>query len=263
MVVVYKSEFSVGGSMATDTKKAKNDASVHSNDYGRSQSQPNSVRDSEPATNYRGQADDYQVVNNEETNDFTGYKRRQLDNKTMQVGDGHQKSSSWYYGRSSNVKSLEKIEDAHKYVEQLVEIFQVPSTMDGDSFVADLHQAIEDGTKEYCREYLIKDEEGTKTYIVAGVRGFRGQRRDIFHCIQQLTDGSTGNVGIDNKVKLNGKPSIQWFRTKARESLKLHGEVIQASHTLSIDMGDGQYQNNTGRYIDSNHTSSKLPCSTS
>lgn len=224
-----------------------NYASSHDN-HARLQLHSNNVQGSRPSTEYHGQAG-YRERSQERANDLTELERQ--DKIDMHVDDVHQESYSWHYTCSSNVKILEKTVDAHQYVTSLSEILQVPRTMDGESLIADLHQAIDDGTNEYCREYLMKDEKALKIYVVVGIRSSRGPKREVFYCLQQLADSSIGNVHREGN-RLNMKPSIRWFRTKAIERLQGHANVIHASHSLPFNKRDGHFENNTGIDMNSN-----------
>ncbi|CAM6006447.1 unnamed protein product [Sphagnum balticum] len=225
-----------------------NHASSYDN-YGRPDIHRGNTQESRPPPEYRDE-DGYRDRSQERTDDFTEFERQ--DKTAMRVDDMHLEPYSWRHTCISNGKSLEKVADAHKYVTSLAQILQVPRTMDGESFITDLHQAIDDGTQDYCREYLINDEKTVKIYVVAGVRSLRGQKREVYYCLQKLTDPSMSHVNREGG-RLNVKPTIPWFRRQAIDRLQRHANVIHASHSLPFDKRDGEHQNNTAVETNSNY----------
>ncbi|CAM4811967.1 unnamed protein product [Rotaria magnacalcarata] len=165
------------------------------------------------------------------------------DKTRMECDNVDQELQSWHYTSTSGAKSLDKITDAHYYIKSMSEIWQVPNTTQGDAFINDLNQAIDDGKHTYWREYFFRDDQEMIIHIMVAIRSQRGQMREIYHCLQQVTNSFGCNTG-GKGTPLNIKPGMKWLRTKAEESLKIHAGALNNSPSLRLGKyDDGQHGN--------------------
>lgn len=167
------------------------------------------------------------------------------DTTAMDVANVDREPYSWRYTSSNGGRSLEKISDAHQYVTAMSEIWHVPHTIEAEAFMNDLHQAIDDVKNTYCREYFLTDDKKIIIHLVVAIRNLRGQMREIYYCLQQLTDSSMCKNGADGTT-MQIKPTAKWLRSKAAERLGVHVNVLSSSHSSHLSDYDAHHGNNTG-----------------
>lgn len=161
--------------------------------------------------------------------------------RAIELSDTDQKPYSWHYTSTSGAKRLENISDAHHYIDHMKEIWRVPYTIQADEFIVHLHETVDGTKKDNIRDFFITDNEHMIIHLVVGIRSSRGGIREIYFCMQQVTD-SSASAKVEQAVGLVDKPTVQWMREKARERLGMHQKAISVP-SLYLDKFDGPHIN--------------------